>query len=228
LSGLLPPTPVTPRNRLPSATPHRHDGKETKASHLHSTQQHLAAHQALIRLSLPAGDNIELGAGRLWSGRIDGEQRPPSAEMLEAAARARIVDLIEHLPQQWATPLDKTLPGGTDLSGGEWQRLALARALRAVDAGAGVLVLDEPAAALDVESEARLVSGYLDLTRSVTSLVISHRFSVVRPVPTICVLDNGRIVEQGSHADLMTSGGHYHDLFAMQASRYTSTAGGRP
>lgn len=184
--------------------------------------------QDFVRLALPAVDNVELGAGQLWSGRIDGTQRLPSKEIQRAAARAGIVDLVERLPRQWATPLDKTMPGGADLSGGEWQRLALARALRAVDAGAGVLVLDEPAAALDVESEARLVSGYLDLTRSVTSLVISHRFSVVRPVPKICVLDDGRIVEQGSHDDLMSAGGRYHDLFTMQASRYTSTAGGTP
>ncbi|WP_460514782.1 ATP-binding cassette domain-containing protein [Flindersiella endophytica] len=196
---------------------------------LRAWQQRIAPiTQDFVRLALPAGDNIELGAGRLWSGRIDGDQPPPTAAIRQAAARAGITDLVEGLPRQWATPLDKTLPGGADLSGGEWQRLALARALRATDAGAGVLVLDEPAAALDVESEARLVSGYLELTRSVTSLVISHRFSVVRPVPKICVLEHGRIVEQGSHDDLMTPGGRYHDLFTMQASRYASTAGGQP
>jgi ATP-binding cassette, subfamily B, bacterial len=176
--------------------------------------------QDFVRLPLSVGDNIELGAGRLWSGRIDGAQQAPSEEMEAVAARAGIVALIDGLPQRWATPLDKTIPGGSDLSGGEWQRVALARALRAVDARAGVLVLDEPAAALDVESEARLVSGYLELAREVTSLVISHRFSVVRPVPRICVLESGRIVEDGSHEELMSACGRYHDMFMRQASRY--------
>jgi ATP-binding cassette subfamily B protein len=117
--------------------------------------------------------------------------------------------------------LDATMPEGRDLSGGEWQRIALARALRALQDGARLLVLDEPAAALDVESEARLVSSYLELTRHVTSLVISHRFSVVRPVPTICVLDGGRLVEQGSHEQLMAlPDGRYRSLFTLQANRY--------
>ncbi|WP_020579178.1 ABC transporter ATP-binding protein [Actinopolymorpha alba] len=176
--------------------------------------------QDFVRLPLSVGDNIELGAGHLWSGQVDGEQQSPSRAVEAAATRAGIVELIDGLPQRWATPLDKTIPRGADLSGGEWQRVALARALRAVDAGAGVLVLDEPAAALDVESEARLVSGYLDLARAVTSLVISHRFSVVRPVPKIYVLEEGRIVEEGSHEDLMAACGRYHDMFTMQASRY--------
>jgi ABC-type multidrug transport system fused ATPase/permease subunit len=126
-----------------------------------------------------------LGTGHLWSAHVGGEAPSPTDPVAAAAARAGIVELIDRLPQRWETPLDKTMPGGADLSGGEWQRVALARALRAVAAGAGVLVLDEPAAALDVESEARLVSGYLELAREVTSLVISHRFSVVRPVPKI-------------------------------------------
>jgi ATP-binding cassette, subfamily B, bacterial len=205
--------------------------------------------QDFVRLPLSVGDNIELGTGRLWSGGVDAEHRSPGEAVEAAAARAGIVELIDGLPERWATPLDTTMPGGADLSGGEWQRVALARALRAVDAGAGVLVLDEPAAALDVESEARLVSGYLDLARPVsevreaafpqltadghvrragrannehrlTSLIISHRFSVVRPVPTIYVLAEGRIAEVGSHEDLMAAGGRYHDMFTMQASRY--------
>ncbi|HVX43874.1 MAG TPA: ABC transporter ATP-binding protein [Mycobacteriales bacterium] len=178
--------------------------------------------QDFVRLALPAGDNIELGTGALWSGDIDGGPRPPGAGMQVAAERAGITDLIDRLPHGWATPLEKTIPGGVELSGGEWQRIALARALRAIDAGAGLLVLDEPAAALDVESEARLVNGYLDLARAVTSLVISHRFSVVRPVSTIYVLENGRIVEEGSHEELMAARGRYQEMFTMQASRYAA------
>lgn len=176
--------------------------------------------QDFIRLPLCAGDNVELGTGRVWVGRIDAAVWPDTRTLDETARRAGITDLIDRLPDRWATLLDKTLPNGTDLSGGEWQRIGLARALRAVEIGAGLLVLDEPAAALDVEAEARLVAGYLDLAGQVTSLVISHRFSVVRPVPIICVLEDGRIVEQGGHQELMELGGRYRTMFSLQASRY--------
>lgn len=126
------------------------------------------------------------------------------------------------LPQGWETVLDRTYEGGVDLSGGEWQRLALARALYAVQCGATVLVLDEPAAALDVRAEADLVDRYLELTRGVTSLIISHRFSVVRDADRICVLDGGRIAEEGDHASLLRAGGRYAELFRLQAERYVS------
>ncbi len=181
--------------------------------------------QDFVRLPLPAGDNVELGTGHVWAGRIDLDTWPGAAgldltALEETARRAAITDLIDRLPSGWRTPLDKTIPGGTDLSGGEWQRIGLARALRAVAVGARVLVLDEPAAALDVEAESRLVDGYLDLAQHVTSLVISHRFSVVRPVPLIYVLEHGRIVEHGSHDELMAAGGRYRTMFSLQASRY--------
>lgn len=183
--------------------------------------------QDFTRLPLPAGDNVELGAGQVWAGRVDLDTWPGTPDLqtttLDAtAARAGIKDLVERLPEGWQTPLDKTIPGGMDLSGGEWQRIGLARALRAVAAGAQVLVLDEPAAALDVEAEARLVDGYLELADRVTSLVISHRFSVVRPVPLIYVLEHGRIVEVGSHEELMDAKGRYHTMFSLQASRYVA------
>jgi ATP-binding cassette subfamily B protein len=177
--------------------------------------------QDFLRLPMPAGDNVELGSGQVWAGGLPPDPVPDTSELDAIGRRVGITDLIARLPAGWSTILDKTMPGGTDLSGGEWQRIGLARALRAVDAGAQVLVLDEPAAALDVESEARLVDGYLDLASSVTSLIISHRFSVVRPVPTICVLDGGRIVERGSHEELMDlAHGRYRALFTLQASRY--------
>lgn len=186
--------------------------------------------QDFVRLPLAAGDNVALGTGRIWSGRIDlTEGRLPDTTELDATAeRAGIADLIGRLPNGWGTPLSKTIPGGTDLSGGEWQRIGLARALRAVAAGARVLILDEPAAALDVESEARMVDSYLELTSGVTSLVISHRFSVVRPVPEICVLEDGRITETGSHQELMALGGRYSSMFRLQASRYVDDHSGEP
>lgn len=179
--------------------------------------------QDFVRLPLPAGDNVELGTGQPWLGRIDAVEPYPSTAHLDIVARRAGIDtLVADLPSGWATPLDKTLPGGSDLSGGEWQRIGLARALRAVDSGAGLLVLDEPAAALDVESESRLVDGYLDLSSGITSLIISHRFSVVRPVPSIAVLADGAIHELGSHEELMAIHGRYARMFTLQASRYVT------
>ena len=176
--------------------------------------------QDFIRLPLPAGDNVEIGTGWTWAGRIDMPTWPATDRLDVVADQTAVADLVRSLPHSWATPLDKTMPGGTDLSGGEWQRLGLARAVRAVEEGAGLLVLDEPAAALDVTAEAHLVGSYLELFDAVTSLVISHRLSVVRPVPMICVLADGRIIEQGDHDQLMADGGRYRDLFSLQAARY--------
>ena len=180
--------------------------------------------QDFIRLPLPAGDNVEIGTGWTWAGRIDMPSWPVTSQLDAVAGQTAVLDLVSALPAGWATPLDKSMPGGTDLSGGEWQRLALARAVRAVEEGAGLVVLDEPAAALDVTAEAHLVDSYLTLFDPVTLLVISHRLSVVRPVPTICVLSDGRIVEQGDHDELMAGGGRYRDLFRLQAARYVGDA----
>jgi len=181
--------------------------------------------QDFAQLPLLAGDNVEIGTGELWSGEVAPPDHPPSTEVLDAvAARSGVDEVIAGLQHGWSTPLDKSVPEGQDLSGGEWQRIALTRALRAVDAGAALLVLDEPAAALDVASEARLVRSYLDLASGTSSLVISHRFSVVRPVPRIVVLAGGRIVEDGSHAELMAlPQGRYRSMFTLQANRYLDT-----
>jgi ATP-binding cassette subfamily B protein len=167
--------------------------------------------QDFARFPLPVGDNIGFGNIEQY-----GDQPP----LVEAARRAGVDDLIENLPKGWDTILDRAWEGGADLSGGEWQRIALARALFAVQGGSRVLVLDEPAAALDVRAEARLVAEYLDLTRGVSSLIISHRFSVVRDAHRICVLDGGRIVESGTHDELLTTGGRYAAMFRLQADRY--------
>jgi ATP-binding cassette, subfamily B, bacterial len=109
---------------------------------------------------------------------------------------------------------------GTDLSGGQWQRVALARALCAIKTGAGVVILDEPTAQLDVRAEADFFDRFLDAAGGATTLLISHRFSTVRHADQICVLDRGSIVELGSHDELMTLQGRYHELFELQASRY--------
>ena len=118
------------------------------------------------------------------------------------------------------TILARGYPGGTDLSGGQWQRIALARALCAVRLGAGVVLLDEPTAQLDVRGEAEIFDRLLEATRGCTTILVSHRFSTVRHADRICVLEHGRVVELGSHEELMAAGGRYRTMFNLQASRF--------
>jgi ABC-type multidrug transport system fused ATPase/permease subunit len=122
------------------------------------------------------------------------------------------------------TILSKGYAGGTDLSGGQWQRIALARALCAVQQGAGVVLLDEPTAQLDVRGEAEIFERVLAATRHCTTILISHRFSTVRLADRICVIDDGRVAELGSHDELMALGGRYRTMFDLQASRFTEDA----
>ncbi len=112
--------------------------------------------------------------------------------------------------------------GGTELSGGQWQRIALARALCAVRLGAGVALLDEPTAQLDVRGEAEIFERVLAATRRATTILISHRFSTVRHADRICVLEHGKVVELGTHDELMAAGGRYHTMFELQASRFSA------
>ena len=117
--------------------------------------------------------------------------------------------------------LSKLYDDGTDLSGGQWQRVALARAVAAVKLGAGVVILDEPTAQLDVRGEAEIFNRLLTATRGRTVILISHRFSTVRHADQICVLEHGRVVELGPHEELMRiTGGRYRTMFELQASRF--------
>jgi len=118
------------------------------------------------------------------------------------------------------TVLARGYPGGTDLSGGQWQRIALARALCAVRLGAGVVLLDEPTAQLDVRGEAEIFNRILAATRHTTTILISHRFSTVRHADRICVLEHGKVIELGTHEELMAAGGRYRTMFELQASRF--------
>jgi ABC-type multidrug transport system fused ATPase/permease subunit len=120
------------------------------------------------------------------------------------------------------TPLARGYPGGTELSGGQWQRVALARALCAVRQGAGLVLLDEPTAQLDVRGEAEIFDRILAATRQVTTILISHRFSTVRHADRIAVIENGRVVELGSHDELMAARGRYRTMFELQAKRFTA------
>lgn len=118
------------------------------------------------------------------------------------------------------TILSKAYPGGTDLSGGQWQRVALARAIAAVSSGAGVVILDEPTAQLDVKGEAEIFERLLESTQGKTTILISHRFSTVRRADRICVIEHGRVIELGSHDQLMSQDGRYRHMFELQASRF--------
>jgi ABC-type multidrug transport system fused ATPase/permease subunit len=141
------------------------------------------------------------------------------ADITAALAAARASELAE-----LGTVLSRAYEGGTDLSGGQWQRVALARALCAVQLGAGVVILDEPTAQLDVRGEAEIFDNLLDATRGCTTLLISHRFSTVRRADQICVLEHGRVVEMGSHDELMARRGRYCTMFELQASRFDDDA----
>ncbi|GAA5033187.1 ABC transporter ATP-binding protein [Actinopolymorpha pittospori] len=174
-----------------------------------------AIFQDFVHYQLSAADNIGFGAIEHL------HDRDASDRIVEAASRAGAGQLLAELPDGPSTPLSAGFAGGVDLSGGQWQRIALARAMRAVQAGAKLLILDEPTAHLDVRAEADLYDRFLDLTHGLTTIVISHRFSTVRHADRIVVLDNGRISEDGSHEQLVAAGGTYARLFSKQAMRYT-------
>jgi ABC-type multidrug transport system fused ATPase/permease subunit len=161
-----------------------------------------AVFQDFIRLDLPLRDNVAP------AGAPDDVVQ---AALVEAGA-TNLAGLD--------TILARGYSGGTDLSGGQWQRVALARALAAVKLGAGVVLLDEPTAQLDVRGEAEIFDRLLTATRHCTTILISHRFSTVRHADRICVLEQGRVVELGTHDELMALGGRYRTMFDLQAQRF--------
>src|SRR6202008_2387537 len=121
------------------------------------------------------------------------------------------------------TVLARGYPGGIDLSSGQWQRIALARALCAIQLGAGFVLLDEPTAQLDVRGEAEIFDRVLAASRECTTILISHRFSTVRHADRICVLEQGKVVELGTHDELIAKGGRYKTMFELQAQRFNAT-----
>ncbi|MDQ1375352.1 MAG: ATP-binding cassette, subfamily bacterial [Actinomycetota bacterium] len=167
--------------------------------------------QDYVRYELSASDNVGLGAVDHLGDR---------SLAVRAAERAGALEVVERLPASWETVLSRTVTDGADLSGGQWQRIALARALAAVESGARLLVLDEPSASLDVRAEAALYDRFLDLTRGLTTVLVSHRFSTVRRADHIVVLEAGRVAEQGSHDELIAASGRYAEMFHLQAARF--------
>jgi ATP-binding cassette subfamily B protein len=167
--------------------------------------------QEPVRYPVSAYDNVAFGAL---------EHRDDRKGVELAARRAGFDAVVKDLPDGWDTVLARELPGGAELSGGQWQRLALARALFSTAHGARVLVLDEPTAALDVLSESRFYERFHEITAGLTTLVISHRFATVRRAMSICVLDGGVITERGSHHDLVAAAGTYATMYAVQAAKF--------
>jgi len=184
------------------------DGVDLRDLDLAAWRQQVAAvFQDFVRYELPLRDNVSpRGADDAVLGHA-----------LEQAGAVGLADLD--------APLAKGYPGGVDLSGGQWQRIALARAIAEVDTGAQVVLLDEPTAMLDVRGESEIFRRVLGATSTATTILVSHRFSTVRQAGLICVVEHGRVIELGSHDELIRLGGRYHTMYDLQASRFADDAG---
>jgi ATP-binding cassette subfamily B protein len=179
------------------------DGVNLREFEIASWRSRVAAvFQDFIRLEWPLRDNVAPA----------GAPDDVVLSALESAGASNLASLN--------TILARGYDGGTELSGGQWQRVALARALAAVKMGASVVLLDEPTAQLDVRGEAEIFERLLAATRECTTILISHRFSTVRQADRICVLENGHVIELGSHEELMALSGRYRTMFDLQAQRF--------
>jgi ATP-binding cassette subfamily B protein len=165
--------------------------------------------QDFARYQMLVGENVGAGDERFFED--EGRWRT-------AAAKGRASEFIETLPLGYRTQLGKWFRDGRELSGGQWQKIALSRAFMRIRAD--ILVLDEPTAAMDAQAEAEVFEHFRQLARERITILISHRFSTVRMADQIAVLNRGRIVERGSHEELMQLNGRYAQLFTLQARGY--------
>jgi ATP-binding cassette subfamily B protein len=165
--------------------------------------------QDFSHYQLPVGENIGVG---------DEPNFEDESRWRAAAERGRAADFIEGMPAGYQTQLGKWFRDGRELSGGQWQKIALSRAF--MRTGADVLVLDEPTASMDARAESEVFEHFRRLAHNRITILISHRFSTVRMADQIVVLEEGRIIEHGTHASLIAAGGQYAQLFALQARGY--------
>jgi len=165
--------------------------------------------QDFVKYQLTVGENIGAGDDRAYD---------DEARWAEAADKGLAAPFVAEMSEGYRTQLGRWFRSGRELSVGQWQKVALSRAF--MRKHADILVLDEPTASMDAEAEVRIFDRFRELTREQIAVLISHRFSTVRMADTILVLNAGRIVEQGSHADLMATGGPYSRLFTLQAAGY--------
>jgi ATP-binding cassette subfamily B protein len=165
--------------------------------------QDFARYQLLVGENIGAGDVHHFGDESRWR---------------DAAEMGMASPIIDDLPSGFETQLGRWFKDGQELSGGQWQKIALSRAF--MRSQADILVLDEPTAAMDAAAEAQVFEHFRKLTRTRIAILISHRFSTVRMADQIVVIQDGAIVEHGSHEELMALGGHYERLFSLQAAGY--------
>jgi ATP-binding cassette subfamily B protein len=169
--------------------------------------------QDFVRYDMTAEENIAVG--RIAEMAEDGDAAHP--RVVDAAERSLAAPVVEALPEQYRQMLGRRFEGGVDLSGGQWQKVALGRAYMR---DAQLLILDEPTAALDARAEYEVFRRFAELTDEKMAILISHRFSTVRMADRILVLEHGRVLEDGSHEELLALGGRYAELFNLQAAGY--------
>jgi ABC-type multidrug transport system fused ATPase/permease subunit len=186
------------------------DGRDLADWNLASLRQRMGViFQDFVRYQFTVGENIGVG---------DVDALDDEARWRQAAELGMADGFIEQLPQGYDTQLGRWFAGGRELSLGQWQKLALSRAF--MRSSADILVLDEPTASMDAEAESRIFEHFRAATNDKMAVLISHRFSTVRMADRILVLSVGRILEQGSHEQLMEARGEYHRLFTLQARGY--------
>jgi len=186
------------------------DGRDLRDWSLAALQQRIGViFQDFVRYQFTVGENIGAGDDRAYTERDRWD---------EAAERGLAKPVIETLPERYDTQLGKWFKNGRELSLGQWQKVALARSFMRRDAD--VLVLDEPTASMDAEAEVKIFERFREVTDDKIAIVISHRFSTVRMADQIIVLDRGRIIERGTHEELVAQGGRYATLFNLQAQGY--------
>ncbi|MEH2096385.1 ABC transporter ATP-binding protein [Nostoc sp.] len=165
--------------------------------------------QNFVRYQFTVGENIGVG---------DVEHLENKTYWQTAAEKGMAQSFIDQLPQSFQTQLGRWFKGGQELSGGQWQKIALSRAF--MRSQADILVLDEPTSAIDAQAEFEIFNHFRAITQNQMVLLISHRFSTVRMADKILVIENGEVIEQGTHEDLLQLGGRYAKLFLLQAAGY--------